>query len=116
MAVDARAVDQIVVVGRASTRERTVTAIQWAWEVRGSLLFDPEDLTVQVKLAPKGCWHRKAIGGLETACGHRLGGYGSRDESYRGELCTDGCFSPHELHALARLVEDPTEATPADEE
>jgi hypothetical protein len=98
---DAVPQDQIVVVARTSSRD-----LHWQFEQQLSLRLDPKDLTVQVKLSPKGCWHRKAIGGKQTACGKPLGGYGSRDESYRGDLCTEGCFSRHELHELARLTDD----------
>jgi len=99
MPLDAAIVDQIVVVGRTSTWDFT-----WDQELRHSLRTDPKDLTLQVKLLPDGCWHRKAIGGKRTACGHLLGGYAARDERYTGELCADGCFSPYELHELTRLV------------
>ena len=99
MPLDAAAVDQIVVVGRASTRD-----LSWDQDLRHSLRTDPKDLTLQVKLSLKGCWHRKAIGGKRTACGHLLGGYAARDERYTGDLCSDGCFSPYELHELGRLA------------
>ena len=55
------------------------------------------DLTMQVKLQPNGVWHRKLIGATHSACGIPMGGWASRDESYLGELCTHGCFSPFEL-------------------
>lgn len=100
---DAVAQDQIVVVGRASSKDLFQL---WEYEQSLSLYLDPQDLTVQVKLGPKGCWHRKAIGGKQTACGRPLGGYASRDESYAGDLCDEGCFSRHELHELARLTDD----------
>lgn len=65
------------------------------------------DLEVQVRLAPDDrTWHRKAIGGQYTACG-RLGGYASRDESYEGQLCDDGCFSRFELGVQAPQPPDP---------
>jgi hypothetical protein len=95
--------DQIVVVGRASTRDRAEHS-NWVCAQLRSLSLDPKDLTVQVKLTIHGEWHRKAIGGKQTACGQSLGGYASRDESYAGMLCEDGCFSPHELLELARLT------------
>jgi hypothetical protein len=98
-------VDQIVAVSRATTRdEQGRWTPEWAHEVLVSARIPVEDLTVQVKLTLNGCWHRKAIGGKTTACGIPLGGWASRDESYSGLLCEDGCFSPHELHELARLT------------
>jgi hypothetical protein len=97
-------VDQIVAVGRASTRdEQGRWTHEWTQEVLASTLAPVEDLTVQVKLTLNGCWHRKAIGGKHTACGKPLGGWASRDESYAGLLCEEGCFSPYEMHELARL-------------
>lgn len=73
-------------------------------------VVDVEDLTVQVQLfdAPN-VWHRKMIGGDETACGrginYRLASGNvleQRMERYSGRLCTDGCFSPHELRLSMR--------------
>ena len=104
MALDV-AFDEIVVVGRASTQERAEHS-DWVVAQLRSISIDPRDLTVQVKLTLKGCWHRKAIGGKHTACGKPLGGYASRDESYAGDLCEDGCFAPFELLELARLTAD----------
>lgn len=59
-----------------------------------------EDLTVQVKLTPRGEWHSKVIGGSHTRCGKPLNGYFTRDEQYGptlADMCHDGCFSPFEL-------------------
>jgi len=72
-----------------------------------------EDLTVQVRLAPKGLWHKKAIGGHETACGESIGNYFARAETYAGLLCST-CFTPHEqkLAQLAAIVEYPTTPDP----
>lgn len=59
------------------------------------------DIAVQVKL-DDGQWHRKAIGGLETAChdpqpiNYRLV-LDTRHESYEGAICLDGCFSLSEV-------------------
>lgn len=58
---------------------------------------EPEDPSVQVKLTRTGVWHRKAIGGEVTACGRAMGGYAVRDDSYDGDLCSEGCFSPYEI-------------------
>ena len=57
-----------------------------------------EDLTVQASLDGI-TWHRKAVGGDYTACGLRIewGRQLSRYETYRGAICTDGCFSRYEL-------------------
>jgi hypothetical protein len=97
--------DQIAIIGRATTRdEQGRWTPEWTREVLASTLAPAEDLTVQVKLALNGCWHRKAIGGKQTACGRPLGGWASRDESYAGLLCEEGCFSPYEMHELARLA------------
>jgi hypothetical protein len=112
MALDATALDQIVAVGRASTRDRDKRAIEWARELQVSLHKAPEDLTVQVKLTPDGCWHKKAIGGKHTACGRPLGGFASRDETYAGELC-ESCFTTFELIELSRLAND-DDLQPAD--
>lgn len=68
-------------------------------EMHEVLARNLEDLSVQVRLLHQGPWHRKAIGGLVTACGkhvdfaHDLG----RLERYEDALCTDGCFSQYEL-------------------
>ncbi len=60
------------------------------------------DLAVQVRLKYGGPWHRRLIGGEYTACGARIIMMNSVDsklrmETYRDHLCTDGCFSQHEL-------------------
>lgn len=65
----------------------------------------PEDLEVHVKLTRTGAWHRKAIGGATTACGHVLGGYAVREESYEGQLCRDGCFTAYELAQVPPVPE-----------
>lgn len=59
-----------------------------------------EDLTVQVRMTLGGEWHRKAVGGMHTACGQVLNGYATRFETYGhslAELCKDGCFTKFEL-------------------
>lgn len=67
-------------------------------ETHEVLARDVEDLSVQVQLLMQGPWHRKAVGGLFTACGkpvdfaYALG----RLERYEDTLCAD-CFSPYEL-------------------
>ena len=68
-----------------------------------------ENLDVQVRLEPKGTWHKKAIGGLDTACGEAIENYFARKETYAGPLCPT-CFTPHELKLaeLAAIVEYPT--------
>lgn len=70
---------------------------------------------VHVRLSPDGPWHRISIdrgritsdlwarnrSKATTACGKSVIGYYSlREESYAGQLCTEGCFSAHEF-ALA---------------
>lgn len=57
-----------------------------------------EDLTVQVKLAPRGLWHRKAIGGVLTACGEDIDGNAVylRDEKYTANDMCPTCFTPFE--------------------
>jgi hypothetical protein len=68
-----------------------------------------ENLDVQVRLAPKGLWHKKAIGGFHTACGIAIGDYHTRGESYVGPLCPT-CFTPFEHTSGAAVkVEYPTE-------
>ena len=91
---------------RASPDADKVRALAWAREVRASRAIPIEDLTVQVKMTPTGPWHRKAIGGHLTACGVRLGGFASRDESYNGALCQDGCFSRFEREIALTGVPD----------
>ncbi len=62
-------------------------------------IVDAEDLSVQVR-TDGSRWHRRAIGGRATACGapiERGWDFDLRYETYRGELCTDGCFSKFEL-------------------
>lgn len=66
----------------------------------------PEDLTVQIFL-DDGEWHRKAIGGHETACGQEISyrhAPGLRAESYLDNLCKGGpngcCFSAYETNVL----------------
>jgi hypothetical protein len=81
-------------------------ALAWARALRVSRALPIEDLTVQVKVTPTGPWHRKAIGGHLTACGIRLGGFASRDESYAGTLCQDGCFSRFEREIALTGVPD----------
>lgn len=67
----------------------------------------PEDLDVQVRTDGDE-WHRRAIGGHRTACGQDLTkapfkGGSLRGESYKGRLCTKGCFSAYEL-ALSHQI------------
>ena len=59
-----------------------------------------KDLTVHVKLAVRGFWHKKAVGGEFTACGEPLGGYATRPEAYEGDMCPT-CFTMFERHKLA---------------
>ena len=66
-----------------------------------------EDLDVQVKLAMNGEWHRKAVGGLFTACGRPLGGYAARPEQYDGAMCEHGCFSVYELSLIPTRANAP---------
>lgn len=93
-------------VAWASHDADKVRALAWAREVRASQAIPVEDLTVQVKLTLGGPWHRKVIGGYLTACGVRLGGFASRDESYNGSLCQDGCFSRFEREIALTGVPD----------
>lgn len=67
------------------------------------LYHDVGALDVQVQVDDEQ-WHRKAVGGLETACGLTINYariLGIRSESYLGKLCEIGCFSHHELDVLA---------------
>lgn len=69
-------------------------------------LLPPDDLTVQVH--HDGAWHRRAVGtgGARVGCGDklvRLGGDGLRHETYEGQLCKKGCFSPWELAESHRI-------------
>lgn len=67
-----------------------------------AVLHQQDDLTVHVQIDDQ-IWHKKAVGGDETACaikihyGHILG---MRVESYLGELCPT-CFTDHERNVLA---------------
>jgi hypothetical protein len=56
-----------------------------------------EDLTVQVKIAPNGPWHRKIVSGTHTGCGEAFNGAQVRDDQYMGDMCKAGCFSAFEL-------------------
>jgi hypothetical protein len=60
-------------------------------------------------------WHRpmldpRGLSGpiLMTACELTLAGkyYATRHESYEGELCTNGCFTPAELRIAAEYAAD----------
>lgn len=64
---------------------------------------------VHVKIAPRGCWHRMTVDRTRTACGKLLGAYATRDESYAGDLCQDGCFTTYELELAAKAIEDERE-------
>jgi hypothetical protein len=72
-----------------------------------------DDLDVQVKLGPRGLWHKKAIGGNFTACGIPLGGYATRAEDYRGTLCPT-CFTAWERRMGIAQPPDPND-TPKNE-
>lgn len=102
--------DEVGIVERPSSdadnARALALALAWARELRASRAVPVEDLTVQVKVTPAGPWHRKAIGGHLTACGIRLGGFASRDESYVGLLCQDGCFSRFEREIALTGVPD----------
>ena len=97
--------DEIGIVERTAS-DADKAALAWARELRASQTIPAEDITVQVKVTPAGPWHRKAIGGHLTACGIRLGGFASRDESYAGTLCQDGCFSRFERELALTGVPD----------
>ena len=57
-----------------------------------------EDLTLQTHHGSDGAWHRKAIGGLVTACGLPIvRGSAMRLEAYNEPLCRRGCFTQFEL-------------------
>lgn len=58
-----------------------------------------EDLSVQVKLSMNGEWHKKAVGGVTTACGESMGAYATRDDQYMGKLCTT-CFTAYEISLI----------------
>ena len=68
-------------------------------ELEAAAERDLEDLTVQVQLNCQGPWHRKAVGGLFTACGKPIAfAYAlGRHERYEDQLCPEGCFTPFEL-------------------
>jgi|SRR5882757_2617994 len=62
-----------------------------------------QDLTLYVH-SDSGAWHRKAIGGLTTACGEPIvRGAALMHERYVGYLCPR-CFTPYEL-ALAAAAD-----------
>lgn len=73
---------------------------------------EEEEPDVQVR-TDSSAWHRHALDGAHTACGQdlralRFRGGSLRHESYRDELCRDGCFSPFELqlsHDLNAAIE-----------
>lgn len=64
-----------------------------------------EKTLMQVKLTIKGPWHEMRIDRQRTKCGKALGGYATRDASYLGLLCEEGCFSRHELDHARELNE-----------
>ena len=55
-------------------------------------------MPTQIRLAPKGCWHRrKPDDARHTACGLVIpGAFSTRDSSLEGDLCLT-CFTRHEL-------------------
>jgi len=100
-------------VRRLFDRDRDEVRIETPHEAGGDACtikqYDRENLDVQVRLAPKGLWHKKAIGGFDTACGEAIENYFAREETYAGPLCPT-CFTPHELKLakMAAVVEYPT--------
>lgn len=94
---------EVQLLGRTNTQE--LAKLHQSW------LDRPEDLTVQHRTNSKE-WHRPAVGGLYTACGqkmdHRLSG-GIRGETYEGDLCQDGCFSPFELGISLKVNKEAAE-------
>jgi hypothetical protein len=65
-----------------------------------------EDLTVQI-YGDDGAWHRKAIGGRDTACGIPVNlrlRQNHRSETYEGALCRN-CFTIFEL-AISERIND----------
>jgi hypothetical protein len=49
-----------------------------------------------------GSWRRDNMTRSRTACGKAIGSYYAvREESYAGDLCKDGCFTPLELVTAA---------------
>ncbi len=76
----------------------------------------PADPSMHVKVDDKGVWHRLRIPlphkllsvfpGPRTACGKTVSGYYAiKDESYDGDLCKDGCFTPLELSTALEVKE-----------
>lgn len=75
-------------------------------------LHDAEDLEMQVRVDGS-TWHRKAVGGHQTACGLAINyrhTVGLRHESYLGQICRDGCYSSYELSESDRLNEEAAKA------
>ena len=62
-----------------------------------------DEPVMHVKPGPRDAWHKMLIDRTRTACGKPLGAYATRDESYTGDLCRDGCFSPFELKLAEEL-------------
>lgn len=61
-----------------------------------------EDLTVHVKLTRVSWWHKKAIGGVFTACGEAIPEtHAMRGEVYEGDMC-ETCFTVFEIQLAAR--------------
>lgn len=68
------------------------------WKLPERSRTSSEDLTLQIH-GDDGCWHRKAIGGRDTACGIPINlrlRQNHRTESYEGNLCRN-CYSIFEL-------------------
>ncbi len=74
---------------------------------------------MQIKFGRDRAWHRPILrpptsdgtlfdSGNWTACGKHMGDgyYATREDSYEGELCTDGCFTQHEFAIAARLEQE----------
>ena len=66
----------------------------------------------QVKLKPEAPWHRRGAIESETACGVATsdGTQALRSYVLDDDLCTDGCFSPHELRLGVAAVESADDA------
>lgn len=63
-------------------------------------------MTVDRARPHRSSWHEASVGFARTACGKPIDGYyGTRDESYDGVLCPEGCFTEYEIKLAVELRE-----------
>ncbi len=74
-------------------------------------------LTIDVSRKPGAIHFQFQRSTAETACGEAISSYyATREETYEGDLCRAGCFTPHELAISQRLNEQAHELLRAETE